>query len=167
MIDEADRLLAQSFQDWLARVLAATRLPPLQTQAHISLELPAESSETPEAMVPVPDSVSPAFLPVLREVPYVRTDFDEKREGSCQKLLFSATLTRDPAKISALDLHDPKYFVVQDQSTSNGDQTEDVLNIIMDKFTMPATLRVSGNDERLHFSGLNVVFAFAGAHARV
>jgi ATP-dependent RNA helicase DDX51/DBP6 len=31
----------------------------------------------------------------------------------CQKLLFSATLTRDPAKVAALDLHNPEYYVVQ------------------------------------------------------
>lgn len=35
----------------------------------------------------------------------------------CQKLLFSATLTRDPAKVAALDLSSPQYYVVQ--STSN------------------------------------------------
>lgn len=36
--------------------------------------------------------------------------------SQCQKLLFSATLTRDPAKVAALDLHDPEYYVVQSAS---------------------------------------------------
>jgi ATP-dependent RNA helicase DDX51/DBP6 len=31
----------------------------------------------------------------------------------CQKLLFSATLTRDPAKVASLDLASPRYFIVQ------------------------------------------------------
>lgn len=34
----------------------------------------------------------------------------------CQKLLFSATLTRDPQAIASLDLRHPKYFIVQSPS---------------------------------------------------
>ncbi|ORX40806.1 P-loop containing nucleoside triphosphate hydrolase protein [Kockovaella imperatae] len=58
VIDEADRLLGQSYHDWLVQVLGNTS-------------------------------------------PY------------CQKLLFSATLTRDPAAIASLKLHNPQYLIVQ------------------------------------------------------
>ncbi|KZT73162.1 DEAD-domain-containing protein [Daedalea quercina L-15889] len=134
VIDEADRLLAQSFQDWLAHVLAATRPPPTS-------EGPATGpSDIPS--IPRADALAPAFLHLLRGVPHVRTDIDEKRESSCQKLLFSATLTRDPAKIAALNLREPKYFVVQGQrrhgNSENGE--EGVLDFVMEKFSMPATL---------------------------
>ncbi|CUA68560.1 ATP-dependent RNA helicase dbp6 [Schizosaccharomyces pombe 972h-] [Rhizoctonia solani] len=77
VIDEADRLITQSFQDWLAQVLEATQ--PLKLN-----------------------------FPV--------TELDEPYHSSCQKLLFSATLTHDPSKIVPLGLRDPRYFVVGDQS---------------------------------------------------
>nr|VWO99755.1 MRP-like transporter [Ganoderma boninense] len=139
VIDEADRLLAQSFQDWLAQVLAATRPPRASddagstTAGHWSVGAAAEEHSRP-------DSLAPAFLHLLRDVDYVRTDFDEKKESSCQKLLFSATLTRDPAKIAALGLRQPKYIVVQSPKTSAMSKEEGVLDFVMEKFTMPASL---------------------------
>ena len=89
-----------------------------------------------------PDALAPAFLHQLRVTPFIQTDLDEQKRSSCQKMLFSATLTRDPAKLAALNLTDPKYFVVQGQSQ---DKQEGVLNLVMEKFTMPATLKVSSD----------------------
>lgn len=79
----------------------------------------------------------------------------EKKHPSCQKLLFSATLSsfaRDPGKIATLELRKPKYFIVQTAraSTSSvgdkiGDEAEAegaVMDIVTEKFTMPATLKV-------------------------
>ncbi|KAJ6466583.1 P-loop containing nucleoside triphosphate hydrolase protein [Mycena vitilis] len=119
VIDEADRLLAQSFQEWLVQVLAATRTP---SPEPFSGNLPQHH-----------DAVAPAFRALL---PYadIPTFVKERKESSCQKLLFSATLTRDPGKLAALELRDPKYFVVQEKSDGP------VLDVAMDKFTMPATL---------------------------
>ncbi|KAH0585414.1 hypothetical protein H2248_008654 [Termitomyces sp. 'cryptogamus'] len=123
VIDEADRLLAQSFQDWLAQVLAATRPPP-QTDEFLLPGLPT---------LPTADAVAPAFL---HDLSYPDTSVfpAESKFSSCQKLLFSATLTRDPGKISALELRDPKYFIVQES------QKEGVLDVVLEKFSMPATL---------------------------
>ncbi|KAF7312084.1 ABC protein [Mycena indigotica] len=120
VIDEADRLLAQSFQDWLAQVLAATRPPS---------DLVLKHKEIPRRH----DAVAPAFRSLL---PYpVLPSIMDRRESSCQKLLFSATLTRDPGKLAALDLRDPKYFIVQESKDTDG-----ILDVAMDKFSMPATL---------------------------
>ncbi|KAJ7911507.1 P-loop containing nucleoside triphosphate hydrolase protein [Mycena leptocephala] len=121
VIDEADRLLTQSFQEWLVQVLAATRPP--------SQEFPM-----PDNLPQHHDAVAPAFRALL---PYadIPSFVTERKESSCQKLLFSATLTRDPGKLAALDLRNPKYFVVQEKSDGPG-----VLDVAMDKFTMPATL---------------------------
>ncbi|KAJ6570147.1 DEAD-domain-containing protein [Mycena vulgaris] len=121
VIDEADRLLAQSFQDWLAQVLAATRPP-------------TGEPPIPGGFPHHHDAVAPAFGTLL---PYadIPSFVTERKESSCQKLLFSATLTRDPGKLAALELRDPKYFVVQEKSDTPG-----VLDVAMDKFTMPATL---------------------------
>ncbi|GBE87801.1 DEAD-domain-containing protein [Sparassis latifolia] len=134
VIDEADRLLAQSFQDWLAQVLAATRPPLRQEEPDVSPDLLSEQS------VPSTDALSPASLHLLRGVPDICTDTDEKRDSSCQKLLFSATLTRDPAKISALNLHNPRYFIVQSRKESAVPEEASVLDLVMEKFTMPAGL---------------------------
>lgn len=102
----------------------------------------SRDSSPADERVPIPDGLAPKFLHLLRGVPYIRTDLDENRETSCQKLLFSATLTRDPSKIAALDLHDPKYFVVQGSSEGIATQEEGVLDLVMEKFNMPATLSV-------------------------
>lgn len=138
MIDEADRLLAQSFQDWLAQVLAATR-PPAISESSAAAPAPASLNSVD---VPASDAVAPAYRHLVRGIPHVHTDLDEKKESSCQKLLFSATLTRDPAKISALHLNNPQYLVVQ--STDDKTTKEDgVLDLVMEKFAFPASLSVS------------------------
>ena len=130
VIDEADRLLAQSFQGWLARVLSATRPPP-----HVK----SSSAQDEETLIPHPDGLSPAFLHLLHGESPVQTDLDEKRESSCQKLLFSATLMSDPGRIAALDLRKPRYIVVK---SSSGSHASGVLDVAMEKFSLPATLKV-------------------------
>ncbi|KAF7317063.1 ABC protein [Mycena chlorophos] len=137
VIDEADRLLAQSFQDWLAQVLAATRPP-------------ATSAATPSGFPNQHDAVAPSFRSLLPYRP--TTDMLHRKQPSCQKLLFSATLTRDPGKLAALDLRDPKYFVVQGAKVSDG-----VLDVAMDKFSMPATLTVSAIVANLRYKPLTFV----------
>ncbi|KAG9104340.1 ATP-dependent RNA helicase dbp6 [Ceratobasidium sp. 370] len=92
VIDEADRLITQSFQDWLAHVLDATQPPPSD------------------------------FPP---------TELDEPQLSSCQKLLFSATLTHDPSKIVPLGLRAPRYFVVGDRMGVGAEE---------ETFAFPATL---------------------------
>ena len=125
-------------------MLAATRPPRASDDSGDSQrsERAADSVDPAARGRPHPDSLSPAFLHLLRGIQYVRTDFDEKKESSCQKLLFSATLTRDPAKIAALGLRHPKYIVVQSPKTSAVSKEEGVLDFVMEKFTMPATLTV-------------------------
>ncbi|BEI90546.1 uncharacterized protein CcaverHIS019_0306160 [Cutaneotrichosporon cavernicola] len=96
VIDEADRLLNQSFQNWLAQVLAHTRPPTTPaTGARDAHDAVAASWAVPLGLA------SDAF------------EGSEPPTSTCQKLLFSATLTRDPAKVAALDLSNPRYFIVQ------------------------------------------------------
>jgi len=138
VIDEADRLLAQSFQDWLANVLAATR-PHYNHQKRARKE-DDEYSKAPQPLSNlVPDGLAPSFLDHLPQ-PHFPSFFLERKASSCQKLLFSATLTRDPGKISALELRNPKYFIVQgsEKETVGGE----VLDVVMEKFSMPSTLKV-------------------------
>lgn len=146
MIDEADRLLAQSFQNWLAQVLAATRLCGHTTTGHSQL-LPyfkdGDDNLDPKSTLPLndlmPDGVAPTFMTCL-PLPVVPIAQMDRKMTSCQKLLFSATLTRDPSKIAALDLRDPKYFIVQ--GSDKGDSETGILDVVMEKFSMPSTLTV-------------------------
>ena len=87
----------------------------------------------------MPDGVAPTLTTCLpfSVVPVANM---EHKMTSCQKLLFSATLTRDPSKIAALDLRDPKYFIVQG-SDESGSETQ-ILDVVMEKFSMPSTLIV-------------------------
>ncbi|KAG8964838.1 ATP-dependent RNA helicase dbp6 [Tulasnella sp. 419] len=121
VIDEADRLITQSFQDWLPQVLVAIR----PGSGDMSAPLTTGS--------PIHDAVAPhwsSLLPNARS--HIVTYLDEPEESSCQKLLFSATLTHDPGKIAALNLRNPKYFVVSGQTDNSVRAGED--------FTVPATL---------------------------
>ncbi|PPQ69692.1 hypothetical protein CVT26_001651 [Gymnopilus dilepis] len=131
VIDEADRLLAQSFQDWLAQVLAATR-----SQPSISEEERRKLNSDWNALRP--DSCSPIVLDGLSQ-PYIPAFFPETKSTSCQKLLFSATLTQDPGKLAALGLRDPKYFIVKGEDKDRAQSN--LLDVVMEKFSMPATLR--------------------------
>jgi len=67
-----------------------------------------------------------------------RADYDEPIHSSCQKLLFSATLTSDPGKIASLGLRDPKYFIVRDTTTGPTDSH----HVVSENFGMPASLTV-------------------------
>jgi ATP-dependent RNA helicase DDX51/DBP6 len=145
VIDEADRLLAQSFQNWLAQVLAATRLGGNMTSQnpHSPSFIHDDNNLDPKPTFPlndlVPDGVAPTLTTCL-PFSVVPVAHMEHKMTSCQKLLFSATLTRDPSKIAALDLRDPKYFIVQG-SDQGGSETQ-ILDVVMEKFSMPSTLIV-------------------------
>ena len=145
VIDEADRLLAQSFQNWLAQVLAATRLcGNTTTQDPYSPSLKhdddnLDASPTSPLNDLMPDGVAPTLTTYL-PFPVVPVAHMVHKMTSCQKLLFSATLTRDPSKIAALDLRDPKYFIIQ--GSDQGDSGTQILDIVMEKFSMPSTLMV-------------------------
>lgn len=80
-------------------MLAHTRPP----TAPVSVRAAAHDAVAPSWAVPL-GLASDAF------------EGSEAVPSTCQKLLFSATLTRDPAKVAALDLTAPQYFIVQSPS---------------------------------------------------
>ncbi|KAL0574239.1 ATP-dependent RNA helicase dbp6 [Marasmius crinis-equi] len=141
VIDEADRLLAQSYQDWLIQILAATR-PPKSTTQHVLEDLVKASNREDAAtpLYPNHDALNPAFMHLL-PYPDIPSFIAEKKESSCQKLLFSATLTRDPAKLASLELKDPKYFVVHRRPERNNGLDNSVLDVVTERFTFPETLK--------------------------
>lgn len=155
VVDEADRLLAQSFQDWLARVLSALRPHTSSTSNSSSSTTEVLAREVDEIILKTNmkqedemtqisshDAVAPFFL----HSGNIQTDLDDPKHSSCQKLLFSATLTRDPARIAALGLRDPKYFVVQGKDSKTGDEEQRGVEgkewALSEGFAMPAGLQV-------------------------
>ncbi|KAG0209322.1 ATP-dependent RNA helicase dbp6 [Mortierella sp. NVP41] len=128
VIDEADRLLNQSFQDWLFHILNAIHPSPEKKF------LGVDGSETIQVKrdllgFPIHDAIAPGFLPSFFQLP--ESDVEDPKALSVQKLLFSATLTRNPAKIASLQLSDPQYVAVQ-EGGQDGDEKQ--------KYSTPAGL---------------------------
>ncbi|KAK3805081.1 MAG: P-loop containing nucleoside triphosphate hydrolase protein [Linnemannia elongata] len=128
VIDEADRLLNQSFQDWLFHILNAIHPSPERKF------LGVDGSETIQVKrdhlgFPIHDAIAPGFLSSFFQLP--ESDVEDPKALSVQKLLFSATLTRNPAKIASLQLSDPQYVAVQ-EGGQDGDEKQ--------KYTTPAGL---------------------------
>ncbi|KAJ1936155.1 ATP-dependent RNA helicase dbp6, partial [Linderina pennispora] len=103
VMDEADRLLGDAYHEWLPRVQAAVET--------------ARAAE-PSA-VPVHDACT------VRD-PLIKLQLLARPAPRIQKLLFSATLTQDPAKLARLQLTCPLYIAI-----AHGPGT----------FSFPATLR--------------------------
>ncbi|KAL2314171.1 ATP-dependent RNA helicase dbp6 [Schizosaccharomyces pombe] len=119
VIDEADRLLDQSFQDWVDTVMMEISHPKcLQNKSNI---------------LDLDQNISPTFLPDIDTLlPY-------RLPSPLQKLVFSATLTRDPSKIASLKLHNPRLVLVQnkDMEVDDGGEIEDDAIV----FSVPPTLQ--------------------------
>ncbi|KAI8850926.1 P-loop containing nucleoside triphosphate hydrolase protein [Chytridium lagenaria] len=126
VLDEADRLLSQSYQGWLDLVLKAAS----GVDVHDPTVAAGRSAGTITGHLFDPQPLPPMDgtyrqMRVLKHV----TPF--------QKLLFSATLTRNPAKIASLRLNNPTYIAVAglpvSTSTEDGDEEE--------RYSTPETLK--------------------------
>jgi superfamily II DNA/RNA helicase len=145
VVDEADRLLAESFQDWLLRVMISidSRI------SHDGLqdeECYARSSRCSDFLAPT-------------HLPKIISDFavgaSRQPQTSCQKLLFSATLTRDPAIVKKLHLRNAKYILVQSRDTQ---QLQPIDGTCVE---MPENLIVSASRDFMTFSR-NMLATFCG-----
>ncbi|KAJ2709763.1 ATP-dependent RNA helicase dbp6 [Coemansia spiralis] len=106
VMDEADRLLGEAYQEWLPKAQASIEATATAAGA-------ASARAAREAAVPVPGastrrSREPGLGVLARAAPRI------------QKLLFSATLTQDPAKIARLRLVRPQYICVTGKSGGGG-----------------------------------------------
>eukprot|EP01116_Phalansterium_solitarium_P021698 TRINITY_DN6857_c0_g1_i1.p1 TRINITY_DN6857_c0_g1~~TRINITY_DN6857_c0_g1_i1.p1 ORF type:complete len:701 (+),score=254.06 TRINITY_DN6857_c0_g1_i1:153-2255(+) len=125
VIDEADRLLQQSYHDWLPLVLDSTQ----NSSACGSL---LSSSHAAQSQPPPGVPVAPFVLrtATTRQPLAVRRPVTTE---PLQKLLFSATLTHNPHKLAALRLNNPRFWASQASSSSvNGEGSGG--------FSMPSTL---------------------------
>ncbi|WWC98297.1 hypothetical protein V866_005188 [Kwoniella sp. B9012] len=121
IIDEADRLLNQSFQNWLSQVLSY-------------INPPDPPRPLPEGFVVQPwDKVAPSWMEGLGLIDR-KEEWNERPPVTCQKLLFSATLTRDPSKVASLSLTSPKYYIIQSTNLPS------IPYNIGETFSFPSTL---------------------------
>ncbi|CAN6456646.1 unnamed protein product [Victoria cruziana] len=90
VIDETDRLLRDAYQSWLPTVLHLTRMNEEQMLRYEG---------------------SPTFGPLRTSIRLgPRRGFRNKRYPRVMKMTLSATLTRDPSKLSQLNLYNPLFL---------------------------------------------------------
>ncbi|KAK0538721.1 ATP-dependent RNA helicase dbp6 [Tilletia horrida] len=111
ILDEADRLLAQSFGGWREKVWDA-----LRPKASPSAETAPTSSRAPAWLRAEQVARNPARPASLGS--------DERPElagaSQVQKVLFSATLTRDPGMLETLELRKPVFVTVRETDAASG-----------------------------------------------
>jgi ATP-dependent RNA helicase DDX51/DBP6 len=135
VVDEADRLLSQSYHKWIDRVITSSN------QASIR----AWKSMSKNGKLPLwrlsPDEFSVVLEPITWRRDGVTDDNTDRfatnestvvakvcRPIQLRKFLVSATLTKDPQKLGALRLVNPKHFNVHQ------------LHGEVNKYSMPASL---------------------------
>ncbi|PWN36030.1 DEAD-domain-containing protein [Meira miltonrushii] len=140
VIDEADRLLSQSFQEWLPRILNA--IDPIQSVQE------KNKNDQLNAGFAAPSAMHPAWLQASRlqsertgMLPGISSILPVRPTNTVQKLLFSATLTRDPAKIVALDLRNASFVSVEDAENDQKDGDAEQPKDWQDSFALPSTLK--------------------------
>ncbi|OZJ03692.1 hypothetical protein BZG36_03492, partial [Bifiguratus adelaidae] len=119
-----------SFQDWLGVILKSVN-PPKKSDP-FALDHGIKDHD-----IPSHDAASRNFLPSLFDYP--KTDIDLKTKSQLQKLLFSATLTKNPAKIASLHLQNPQYISVVSVDTAK--TTDAVDETVKTKYALPSTLK--------------------------
>ena len=108
VMDEADRLLNQSYQNWLQRVLEACTTSPLTSSHHSSMEKNDFTKVDPvswrqDIILQQESNVAMIGTPLS-------TIANICHPIQLRKLLFSATMTQDPQKLSSLGLIHPQFF---------------------------------------------------------
>jgi ATP-dependent RNA helicase DDX51/DBP6 len=120
VIDEADRLLNQSYQDWVAKVLeAAYKQQRGDVAVHVGIAASSSSSSSSSSS----GSSSSAQLAVTLQPTTVRgrpAAAEGRVRGAIaatqpmRKLLFSATLTNNPQKLASLGLANPIFYTARE-----------------------------------------------------
>ena len=131
VIDEADRLLNQSYQNFISRVNDAVNNSTEEEDGKCKLQI-------------APDGMSYIFDPIThREAASQSIASDSMRfcrPISLRKMLFSATMTKDPQKLAALGLVHPKHFDVNDFRGPSEKSNHYIEQKNLQKYSIPSTL---------------------------
>ncbi len=125
IIDEADRLLSQSYHGWIQRVLDcvhAPQRPPKRNNDNNTLHIDPVTYRRSEQDAFVETISSSTTDDVMSSVG-AGTSADICQKIQLRKLLYSATLTKDPQKLSSLRLVNPKYFNAHDLKRRQNEMT--------------------------------------------
>jgi len=143
VIDEADRLVNQSYQNWIQRVVTAASSGPdsirksLPKLANNHNNIPPWSIVDPVTWRREEGRVNNQSSDMLDLQNYI--DVSVCRRVQLRKFLFSATLTKDPKKLMSLGLVNPKQFDAHQFNRkdvdSNKSSSVDVLG-----YTLPTSL---------------------------
>lgn len=154
VIDDADRLLQQSHQDWLPRLMAAVeRKPGLSEQSdeQRSKSLPEADSGAKEGKADhtvdsehtppfkrnsagIPSGMSLCDWVMMNDPQMIDAEASLGWRSGVRKLILSATLTRHPAKLHSLRLHRPLHLhaaTADDMAGGSGTSK---------RFSLPTTL---------------------------
>lgn len=151
VIDDADRLLQQSHQDWLPRLMAAVeRKPGLAEQSddkksESRLEADSEAKEGMEGpgasehtspynrkCFGIPSGMSLCDWVVMNDPQMIDAEAALGWRRGVRKLILSATLTRHPAKLHSLRLHRPLHL--------HAATADDMAGGTNKRFSLPTTL---------------------------
>ena len=143
VMDEADRLLNQSYQNWLGRVLQATVSHNSSLHLNKSLQQQQQQQHFNDLVI---DPLSWRH----------DTMAEYKGQGSTvlstlasichpiqlRKLLFSATMTTDPQKLSSLGLVHPKFFNLHglDRKSSTTSHVDNPKTTMHEPYSLPSRL---------------------------
>lgn len=120
VIDEADRLLTQSYQNWIPRVVKAL----VEGQDKLQAKLKDVGPEELELLDPVTWRNGIDHLNQKNKEENSWFNLSVCQPVQLRKMLFSATLTKDPRKLASLGLINPKHYDAhhikeQDKVSSN------------------------------------------------
>lgn len=124
VIDECDRLLNQSYHNWIGRVVASANAASVNAWHKLSSGGSDDDSNSITALRLAPDRNSFVIDPITwrrggaagDDSAFSNNYVGDSVEASVccpaqlRKLLFSATLTKDPQKLASLGLVNPKFF---------------------------------------------------------
>ena len=150
VIDEADRLVNQSYHNWIGRVIASANAASIEAWHQISSAGP---NETPLTLKLAQDRNSFVLDPITWRrggTAGDASDFTNDDGGDsvvaavCQpaqlrKLLFSATLTKDPQKLASLGLVNPKHFDAHHLSSEKGSSQRYSMPPVLSEYTVECT----------------------------
>lgn len=129
VIDEADRLLSQSYHGWIARVFDNSQA----AARNITMQDSVASQSASELVAdPITWRLSDGAL--TTGIAGSGSKNSLCRPVQLRKLLYSATLTKDPQKLAALKLVNPKHFNAH-HLTESGRQASSAL------YSMPEQLQ--------------------------
>jgi ATP-dependent RNA helicase DDX51/DBP6 len=137
VIDEADRLLSQSYHGWIGRVVDSANSA--SVAAWHTMQKEASKKQSSVGLMESPDGCSYVLDPITWRrggtmgdeagASVAATDSRSSvvasvcRPVQLRKLLYSATMTKDPQKLAALRLVNPKHFDAHHLSGNSNSNT--------------------------------------------